>query len=219
MFLLPIAVSALIAFDEATKPLSREVVLRHLKIGPRGEDDSGDPAYVPDAGNAYLAVCGERCHDALLDILDDMGKGKLRNPKDVPFWCVFNVLSRQKCDRSRFLPFAEKYALTDRSQTKLTERAQCYALNLLGQIGKPDHAEKLAPFLQDPDKEVRREALKAMENLGDNRHGQLVLDQLTAPRPTLPPLTEDEKKELTRVGQKLLARPRPDESEKDKPKK
>lgn len=180
MALLPLALATLLALDAANQPLSREIVLRHLKIGPRGENDGGDPEYVPRSGNAYLAACGKRCHAALFDVLADLEKGKLQTPKDVPVRNIFIVLTRQTCDRSQFVPHIEKYALAGRGETKLTESAHCYALTLLGQIGGAEHVQKLIPLVLDDDRSVGRAALAAIVKLGDERHRDLVAGLLAA---------------------------------------
>jgi HEAT repeat protein len=171
-----------------------------------------DEAFGPNArssGVPYLVDRGEHCHDALLSMLEKVDKKKLRVNKDVHMSHLFEVLTKQTCDRGRFLPFAEKYALTDRSQTKLSEDARRGAIKLLGQIGTPDHVEKLIPLLQEDEKSARQEALAAVRALGDRRHAKLVLDQLGAPRPNLPPLTEAEQAELIAASKHLNTVPEP----------
>lgn len=214
MLLSTVAVVLFMNVDEKKGILSEERVLRELQPNRLDAED----LYGPNArsfGVPFLIDCGERCHDGLFAILDQVEKKKLRVNKGVNMQDVFTVLNNQRCDRSRFLTYAEKYALTDRGETKLTEEARREAVNLLGQIGTPDHAEKLIPLLQDQEKCIRKEALAAIRKLGDRRHAQLVLDQLSAPRPNLPPLTDAETKEFVAAWKELSVIP-PPETLKDK---
>lgn len=211
--MVPTAVALLFASNTHLNALSEERVRHELRPVLLDADD----LFGPNArkfGTPFLIDSGERCHDGLLAILDKVERKKLRIGKDVYMDNVFTVLTHQKCDRSRFLKYAEKYALTSRNETKLSEGARRDAIRLLGQIGQPEHVEKLIPLLQEKEESARQQALTAIRSLGDRRHAQLVLDQLGAPRPNLPPLTNAEREEIIAVWKHLKTVSPPDSSSK-----
>lgn len=181
MLIVPLAIAVLISPGPTADALSVKAVVKHLDIGLMGgPDHTGD---VPGDGPYYLARCEERCHDALLTLLAGIESGRYKVSRDVNMLSVFTSLTNQTCDRSRFLPYAEKYALGDLKGTKLDRSARLGAIELLGQIGSDKHVVKLLELMTDDDHAIRIYVLEAVGKLGDERHTADVLATLNYDRP------------------------------------
>jgi HEAT repeats len=203
--------------EGAAAPLPLKVALRHLEIGGLGGNDDGDPNWKPNSGTPYLTVCEERCHDAFLELLDGIESGRYKPHADVNISSLFSALVRQKSDRSRFLKYAERYALKDRKENKVDEYTQRDAIQLLGQIGSDTHVEGLLKLMKDPDRQIRKTALRAIGVLGDSRHVPELTNLNNDPVEDHPILRDVDRRLITDTAEALSKKPIPESALKAEP--
>lgn len=215
----PVLAALLIATVPQTDGAAEAAVLYHLSIPYRRSDTPElQPPSTPTRGVRYLIHLGEGCHGALLAALGGVDSGRHRLGADVGLGAVFDVLLHQKCDRSRFLPYAEKYATGERVKGKITEDTQRDALRLIGQIGGVKQIEKVAPLLADPEWIVRCAAINTITQLGDQRHAALIYDMQLSPKRFGGQLGNVEQNAIMAAYKTLQAKP-PPASDKDHDKK
>jgi hypothetical protein len=161
------------------------------------------------AGIPFLIDCGPASHRGMLAILKSVAEKKLKSGRDVNVSALLYVLSHQKCDRSRFLAYAERYALSSTSETRVTEEGRVEAVSLLAQIGTVGHIESLLSLLDQDDFPVRKAALDAITQLGDSRHAYLVYDKLFSPKRLTGVVGVAEEKAIKKAWEALRAKPHP----------
>lgn len=206
MFATVCALASLHALRSEVFPLEKYVIARHLKIGHADGDDVGEPITRVRWGYPWLAAAGERCHPAFHQMLDEDQRRRPQYTRG-----VMEVLIRQTCDRSTFLPTALQLALETDLEVQPSPDAQRLAVKLIGQIGTADHVEKLLPVLHAArNAEVFTQVLACVVELGDSRHAGQLRAELNAPRPKLPPLTVHHTKQLLAAVEALQAKPPPE---------
>jgi len=214
----PIAFALVVTVPQ-THGVDAAAVFYHLRLRTSNSNDS--PSHAPPApptrGAPFLISIGEMCHDGLHAILTGLDSGHFRQ-QDTNLYLIFQILAKQKCDRSRFLSFAVKYATADREKIKLPWIVQVEAITLVGQLGGVKHLDNLLPLLDDSDWEIRSAALEAITSLGDSRHGYLVYDKLLSPKRFTGLLGQTEQAAIMKAYKALLAKAPPPDS-KDPPKK
>jgi hypothetical protein len=203
---------ALVASVPQTDGAGTAAVMFHLNLRPSNANDSPSlhPLPPPTRGAPYLVSIGDLCHEGLHAVFTGVDSGRYKL-NETNLLAAFRVLRKQTCDRSRFQPFALKYATADREKLKLLWRTQAEAIFLLGQIGGVKEIEVLLPLLDDPDWEIRSATLEAITQLGDGRHAYLVYDKLLSPKRFTGQLGQTEEAAIMKAYKALLAKAPPPE--------